>query len=399
MHRATAFEMDDEEQNIVDFRNASLYLPGLQILVAVLACSLTSVLACWLLPAHAVSAVRTLTLAIIVGGLCVRKPLRLGRVHGLALVFSALRPAVAVYLGCLVVEQLTHGCASSPEVTPSWRRVVFQAAICAMILSGFLRARKPLARTDVPFLITTAAILVVAALPPPAVALAGPLCEPVSAFGAAERLVRALCFSSCYTVFVYTSAPPTATTGDILVCLTRASAASVWTLGATLPLLVLSLPQCAMVIWSRLKDDTEDMLPVTSVHAMMAYGALPTRSPAQERSQSPVYQQPSQHNQQAQGALHEPSAPSPTPSMSGTGHCGGGAMATTSPNLAGSAASGPSLAVACSCPERTFGVLPFREVGGGGCDSGLVGGGTSAGGVPMTRERMAAIAAELEDGA
>lgn len=376
MKNLAPFQIDEEEDDVVDFRNASLYLPGLQILIAVLACSLTSVLACWLLPIHAVSAVRTLTLAIIVGAICVRKPLRLGRVHGLVLVFAALRPAVAVYIGCLVVEQLTHGCASSPEVAPSWRRVVFQAAICAMILSGFMRARRPLARTDAPFLITLVATLVVAALPPPAVALAGPLCEPVSVFGAAERLVRALCFSSCYTVFVYTSAPPTATTGDILVCLTRASAASVWTLGATLPLLVLSLPQCALVIWSRLQLESEDALPMTATaHSTAAYGALPTRSPGQpERSGSPLDHGRSHHHHTASApCAPESNSPSPSPLPQ--------PQAGVQPVVGSNGAPG-------SC---TFGPLSFRDVGGlnGSAAQSAYGG--------MTRDRMAEIAARFDD--
>ena len=361
---------------MVDFRNASLYLPGIQILIAVLACSLTSVLACWLLPTHAVSAVRTLTLAIIVGAVCVRKPLRLGRVHGLVLVFAALRPAVAVYIGCLVVEQLTHGCASSPEVSPSWRRVVFQAAICAMMLSGFMRARRPLARTDVPFLITFVATLVIAALPPPAVALAGPLCEPVSVFGAAERLVRALCFSSCYTVFVYTSAPPTATTGGILVCLTRASAASVWTLGAALPLLVLSLPQCALVIWSRLQLEPEEVLPMqTTAHSEAAYDALPTRSPGEpERSVSPIdYGRPHHHHSLSSPCAPEFYSPSPSP------------LTQTKTGI-------QSLVGNNGAPDVcTFGPLSFKDIGG--CNGSAA---QSAGG-GMTRDRMAEIAARLDD--
>ena len=351
------FQLEEGEyHDVVDFKNASLYLPGLQTLLAVLACSLTSVLACWLLPSHTVSAVRTLTLAIMVGAVCVRKPLRLGKVHGLALVFSALRPAVAVYLGCLVVEQLTHGCASSSEVTPSWRHWVFQSSICAMIFSGFMRARRPLARTDVPFLVTMVATLVVAMLPPPAVALAGPLCEPVSAFGAVERIVRALCFSSCYTVFVYTSTPPTSKTGDIIVCLTRASAASVWTLGATLPLLVLSLPQCALVIWARLQCPNPLLTTTATIsHSTTSYGALPTQSPVQNTSTD------SHINHSCNNIQTIPESHSPTQALVAS--------------AVGSIAHG-------GC---TFGPLTFRDVGGGNGNGG------------MTRNRMAEIASRLDD--
>ena len=309
MRASTYYNTDEDDFDTVDFGNAALYLPGLQVLVAVLACSVTSIVACWLLPSHAVSAVRTLTLASVVGACCVQSPLRLGRAHGLELVFSALRPAVAVDLGCLILEQLTHGCASSAEVTPSWRRVVFQAAIITMVVSGFLRARNPLSHTDAPFLITLCATLLIAALPPPAVALAGPLCEPVSIFGAVERLIRAFCFACAYIVFVYASVPPTPSSGGVVVCLSRAAAASVWTLGATLPLLTLSLPQCALVILCRLRSNSEATETETREprhHA--AYKTVPTSSPV---AVSDSCEPHSAHNYDAGGVWDTTAPPSP----------------------------------------------------------------------------------------
>lgn len=314
------------------------------MLLACIACSITSILACWLLPA--VSAVRTLTLTVIVGGFCICKPVTLGRVHGLSLMFSALRPAVVVYVGCLVLEQLVHGCASSPDVTPSWRRVVFQGAILAMIVSGFLRANNPLARTDVPFLITIVAALVVATLPPPAVALAGPLCEPVSLLGAAERLVRALMFGFTNIFFVYTSTPPNGENADVNVILMRASAASVWVMGAPLPMLVLSLPMCALAIFRRLRlrfsAEEEEKRPLSP------YSELPTRSP---------------------GEVAEQDRPdSPAPATCSTGALPVGLQSNSS---------------------SMFGALSFREVGPTtGCRKGAA----------PSRETMEAVAAALEEG-
>jgi uncharacterized membrane protein YecN with MAPEG domain len=349
------------EEDAVDFANVVLYLPGLQVLLTCLACAVTSVLACWLLPSHAVSAVRTLTLTSIVGAACVHKPLQLGKAHGLSLVFAALRPAVLVYIACLVLEQLVHGCAASPEVTPSWRRVVFQTAILTMVVSGFMRANRPLAKTDVPFLITVLAILVVATLPPPAVALAGPLCEPVTLIGAAERLVRALTFGFVYVVFVYTSSPPTGLSGGINVILMRASAASVWTLGAAVPFLVLALPMCALAIFRRLRfrvDDDEEQRPLSP------YSALPTRSPGEHEN-----------------------------------GCGGGGRPespTTSAMTTPASAVGVSgiplvLPMHSNGVSNLFGALSFREMGGTGN-----GGRNKAG---NSKEAMAAVAAALEDGA
>lgn len=367
----------DTDDSIVDFKNASLYIVGLQVLVSLLACATTSILACWLLPPQAVSAVRTVTLTSIVGILCIRKPLRLGNVHGLQLVFNALRPSVGVYILCLILEQLVHGCANDPTVTPNWRRVVFQAAIIAMLTSGFMRARAPLAMTDVPFLITALSMLVVAMLPPPAVAMAGPLCEPVSLFGAAERMVRALCFACVYIVFVYCSAPPTAASSDIMVCLCRASAASVWTLGAALPLLTFSLPQCAVAIWARLKeDDPASQMPLVATHCAAMFGSNSKYNAISQQSPPPTDADVDEETMAAAavGAMASlsnghhthgtfsgpPRSPTPTP-LQIPSQQGSQLMTINTQRIA-------PIQTASSCTSAGFraGPLSFRDVGGSG---------------------------------
>lgn len=191
MHGVIIGQRGCEEEEAVDFANASLYLSAIQTILSVLACASTAVLSCWLVPTSMVSAVRTLTLTCLVGALTMRKPLRIGQVHGLSLVFSALRPAVLVYISCLIIETLLHTCTQESDEVPSWRRVVFQMAVFGMMFSGVLRARRPLSTTDAPFLITAVSLLVVAFLPPPAVSMQGtkssfnpykPLCKPCSLF-------------------------------------------------------------------------------------------------------------------------------------------------------------------------------------------------------------------------
>jgi hypothetical protein len=258
MHRVIIGEGDDSEEETVDFSNASLYLSAIQTIVSVMACASTAILACWLLPTSMVSAVRTLTLTCLVGALTMRKPIRIGHVHGLTLVFSALRPAVVVYILCLVLETLLHTCTRESDEVPSWRRVLFQAAVVGMMLSGLMRARQPLSTTDAPFLLTAVSLLVVAFLPPPAVSMQGPLCQSVSLVGAAERLIRALVFSCVYSLFVYISSPANSQYGDTVVCIMRASAASVWVLGAALPLLAFVFPQCGLAIWARLGTNSRE---------------------------------------------------------------------------------------------------------------------------------------------
>tara|TARA_B100001173_G_C16024227_1_gene563333 strand:+ start:2901 stop:3623 length:723 start_codon:yes stop_codon:yes gene_type:complete len=157
---------------------------------------------------------------------------------------------------------------------------VFQAAIIVMVLSGFMRARAPLQTTDMPFLITAGALLIVSILPPPAIALSGPLCEPASLFGAAERFVRAMSFGVVFVVFVYTSSPHNVSSKDVYVCLMRSSAASLWTLGAAMPLLVLALPQCGIAIYSRLHYTNPDNNAFISNGSDM-YSHVDTTSPGE----------------------------------------------------------------------------------------------------------------------
>jgi hypothetical protein len=242
---------DDDEDVAVDFSNAVLYVGALQTIAATVFTSAVTILACVAFPTSFVSAIRTLVMSSTVGILVVRKPFRLGKVHGLTLIFRALQPCVLIYIGSQIAEQLVHTCTRDVP-TPSWRRFVFHAMSALMLISGFMRARRPLAQTDLPFLITILAIFVVSMLPPPAVILSGPLCSPPTLSLAAERVVRAFVFSLLYSVFVYAAAPPVQSSSEVLICVMRASAASVWVLAGHSLMLPFAVIQGSVVIYTRI---------------------------------------------------------------------------------------------------------------------------------------------------
>lgn len=275
---------DDEDDVAVDFSNAILYIGALQTITAVVLTSLVGILSCLSIPLNMVSAVRTLVLSSIVGILIVRKPFRLGRVHGLSLVFRALQPCVVIYISSQVAEQLVHTCTRDSSA-PSWRRLVFHSMTAVMIVSGFMRARRPLASTDLPFLLTTLALFVVALLPPPAVVLQGPLCSAPTLTSAAERLVRAFVFSLLYCVFVYSAAPPVQSSSETIICVMRASAASIWVLAAHAGLLPLALVQGVIVVYIRIfgaeyaleDDEARPLLPDRYDVEATAVAESPTR--------------------------------------------------------------------------------------------------------------------------
>ena len=242
----------DAEDTVVDFNDASLYLPLAQAVFSICACAAVSVLSCWLAPSGGVSAVRTLALCSATGGLLMRAPLRLGKAHGISVVFAALQLSIPLYLGTLVVEQLVHTCSMDATHAPSWRHVVFHGAVLAMVCAGFMRARAPLEDTDRPFIITTLACMTIAIMPPPAVALAGPLCQAVDVWEAADRVVRAFCFGSLYSITVYASTRTRNTSySNTSIVFFRSASASLWVSGALIWWLPLAAAQCAIIMHAR----------------------------------------------------------------------------------------------------------------------------------------------------
>jgi hypothetical protein len=124
----------------------------------------------------------------------------------------------------------------------------------SLICSGFLRARRPMADTDLPFVLTVLTLLIIAMLPPPSIAFVGPLCQSVSLWEAAERLVRAFTFAVLYAVNVYSI---TSSNGiyvsETQVVVTRSAAASIWVLGSHFSWLPLAVAQCVISIHARIR--------------------------------------------------------------------------------------------------------------------------------------------------
>lgn len=242
----------DHDDKIIDFAAAGLYLPAVQTVFATSLSAVVSVLACSLIPVGAISAVRTLALTAAAGAVAVRRPLRVGNTKGIHTVFSALRPCSALYVLALTIEQLTNTCVSSEATYEHgfYRRVLYHAAMTVVTIAAFVRSRRPRNESDKSFFAAAVALLAVALLPPPALALSGPLCQPPALPAAAERVLRAFLFACVYTVLVYSAAPISNTLPDTLVCIARSGTASVWVLGATIYSLPLAAAQICLVLYS-----------------------------------------------------------------------------------------------------------------------------------------------------
>lgn len=240
-----------EDDKTIDFGAAGLYIPAAQTVFATSLASVVSVLVNWAMPVGAISAIRTLALTTASGVLVIRRPIRIGQTRGVTMIFSALRPCCLLYVSCLVLEQLVHTCVSDESHYEHgfYRRIIYHSCMVVMTLAAFLRARRPRGETDLPFLVATGALLTVALLPPPALALSGPLCAPPTLMAAGERIVRAFLFSCVYTVHVYSSAPISNTLADTLVCIARSATASAWILGVVVYALPLAVLQAVVVLY------------------------------------------------------------------------------------------------------------------------------------------------------
>lgn len=285
LRRISCGAYDDEDtvftHNDVDFSSVGLYLVGLQVCFVTIVCAALTVVSCWMLPPTSVSAVRTLAITVIAALVLLYKPLRVGRVRGVHMIFNALRPCVAIYISCVVVEQLVHACTTASVGAPRGDSIGADSATTASLatyytacvsttLSGLARARLPRSESDIWFLVTLASLLCVAMLPASGKPHAGPLCESVRALEATERVIRASFFSFVYSAFVYAAAPLRHATNEIFVCVARAAAASVWIVLVPVYMLLLVPVQVVLILATSLSapshqivhtsvDDSEDV--------------------------------------------------------------------------------------------------------------------------------------------
>lgn len=314
--RAFSHAMHDRhdcDDKHVDFSSVGLYLPGLQTALVTVTCATTTIVSCWILPPTVVSAVRNLTLTLIVNLLLMLKPIRVGRARGIHVLFNALRPCPwcvlrararatpkaplstrkspplvvrdggRIYICSLVVEQLSHACdgalllgvsdrfgASQDHQRHAWlinlQTGMYVLSCLLLALSAGLMSRAPRSESDVPFNLAVCALSAIAFVPPILAFSSsastsphhgGPLCDAVSPLAAGERIFRAATFASVYVTLVYASCPYFHQVGETLVWVARVTSASVWTLVVPTWALAAAPAQIAIVIATSLRDPTE----------------------------------------------------------------------------------------------------------------------------------------------
>lgn len=243
--------------NNVDYSSAALYVPGVQVIIALILCCSTTIAVASLSNDCRSSVPRAATLSVLVGMACVFRPLRVHDCHGMDLIFDTIRPAVVAYCLAIITGQLIYIGKPETELSAtmlhtSFKRILYHALMLVAAAAGFVRAYRPTSQQDMPFLVALIALVVIALFPPEPVNEVSPLCHLDGVWDAFERLSRATLFGIVFCALAYASEPSRYSVGEIALCAARATAASAWILGVHRFALVFALAQAALAITRRL---------------------------------------------------------------------------------------------------------------------------------------------------
>jgi hypothetical protein len=261
----------------IDFSSIGLYVLALQLTGVALLLTTITVSLPYIVPRAAASSVRTVACLCIVGIMCLRYPLRVGRTRGLVLVFHALRPGAAIYIVALVMEHLAYS-DSENNFMGGMRSLGYHALILVLIACGLVRAVTTSPNRDAPFAIAILAATTMAFLPPESTSETSPLVGRPSGIGIADRYLRAVTFVLLYSSHAYSLAPTTHLSEEIGLTVARSVAASAWTLGCHAALLPIAIIQFGLVLANRLN--------VRHVEPVELYDKVETRSNASVLSEA-----------------------------------------------------------------------------------------------------------------
>jgi hypothetical protein len=255
----------------IDFTSIGLYVLALQLVGVTLLLTTITVTLPYMVPRTAASSVRTVACLCIVGIMCLRYPLRVGRTRGLVLVFHALRPGAAIYITALVMEHLSFS-DSENNFMGGMRSVGYHTLTLVLIACGMVRAVTVSPNKDAPFAIAILAAAFIAFLPPESTSEVSPLVGRPGGIAVADRYLRAVTFVLLYSSHAYSLAPTSHLSEEVGLTVARSVAASAWTLGCHPALLPITIIQFGLVIANRLN--------VRHVEPIEMYDKVETRSNA-----------------------------------------------------------------------------------------------------------------------
>ena len=92
----------------IDYSNAALYIPGMQVITSVMCISLLSIVVPWISPEDSVPPLRSVCCMVFTCVASTTYPLQIGTARGLSCIFSVLRPVPYFYVAMITSEQLLY---------------------------------------------------------------------------------------------------------------------------------------------------------------------------------------------------------------------------------------------------------------------------------------------------
>ena len=249
-------------QSVVDYTSVTCYLPGVQVFVAIVSSCLSAEL-CLLVSTYVnTNPVRTLAVSIAGGLFFSVKSMWTLRAKGSDIIFSCMRPAVLIYIASSCVEQIHYSCLNcelDAWGSPNFAKNMTVLGKMMMVLAGFWQSMSMRNKSDMPFVVAILGALVCILFTTAPVATGGPYCTIPNVEKIWNRIAQAISFAWLYAVHVYTYTFSTKESGEMLVCIARATVCSAWVLSCETTFFLLALPQSIMCIVLRTRTDTQQI--------------------------------------------------------------------------------------------------------------------------------------------
>lgn len=282
MSRRGSQHDDNNDRESVDFSNATLYLPAVQLIVVTMAVCGANMAMVTLPPRWAVTALRTLTVLVVVAVVGTWRPIQIGNPRGVMELFRASKVSVWLYVAALVVEQLRHACTHHDCAGPvdrdergGYMLLGGYVIEVLMLIGGSFQSYAHISTDDIlPLIVVALCIVALALMPEQPSNSAAPFCDEVSLFEAAGRMLRACTFASLYVIHAFLcigNEQRYITTDDVITAAIRATGASVWTLCCPVVMLVCAPFQASLGVYRRSSferhvvnavDDARNWIPI-----------------------------------------------------------------------------------------------------------------------------------------
>ena len=202
------------------------------------------------------------------------------KAKGADIIFTCMRPAIVIYVAASCVEQIHYSCLNCDIDVWDTAYIAKNMAIFGkslMAFAGFWQSLSMRNKSDIPFVVAVIGGLICILFTNAPNATGGPYCTIPNIEKIWNRLAQAIAFAWLYAVHVYTYTFNSKDSGEMIVCVARATVCSIWILSSETTYFLISIPQSIVCIIMRTRMDV-DHLPMESCYVECLQTDAPSRS-------------------------------------------------------------------------------------------------------------------------